>query len=327
MAFPETFVVAEVGLNFSNFQEAKQAVADAAACGADAVKFQFFSQADLYGAGEDEETKFKIEWLADLKNKADLAGIKLACSVFDPKSVRLIDPFVAFHKIAASEARWPQLIKACLKTKKPLMINVVGLGNNEIRKIVEWARPEISLKDLVLMYGEPSYPSRYHYMALVGMLRDKYPECTIGFSDHSIDVIDAPLTAQAQGAQVIEKHVQFVAGDFPDTKHSLDGTDFKIMIECLKGQRPVVGLGRHDYAAKWARRLVATAEIQPREAMRYGKNYSALRWKGEKGDWKGINPMMAEDFVEGQPAKQKIVAGDPISGDNVVIKQPGRQPT
>lgn len=323
--FPEVYTVAEVGLNYLNFQDAKQSITDAKMAGADAVKFQWFSPHDLYGGKHDKKgDKFKEEWLPELKEKADAVGIHLAVSVFNPRRVKDIDKYVDYHKIAAAEAKWPQLLQACLDTGKKLMVTVGPLVHQEIEEIIKAARRSgLNLKDLCLLYGEPSYPSRYHYLPRIKAMVENYPEVTIGFSDHSTDVIDAPMRAQHYGAQVFEKHFQSIPGKFPDSDHSLTADEFKIMVQSLKRETSaILGRGRDEYVRFYNRRLMATERIEPRDVLRYGKNYEALRVSPDdfpKGDIQGMNPLLF-DMVEGQPAKRRINPGDPIFGDNVVLK-------
>lgn len=321
--FPEVYTIAEVGLNYRNYQDAKQSITDAKMAGADAVKFQWFSPEDLYGGKADKESKFKEKWLVDLKEKADAVGIHLAISVFNPKRVEQIDPYVDYHKIAAPEAKWPQLLQACLDTRKKLMVTVGTLAWWEIERVITMARRAgLNLKDLCLMYGEPTYPSRYHYLPRIKAMAEAYPECTIGFSDHSIDVIDAPMRAQHYGAQVVEKHFQSIPGKYPDTDHSLSADEFKTMVKALKREQPLGGLGRDEYVRFYNRRLMATERIEPRDTLRYGKNYAAFRVSQDdkpKGDIEGLNPMLF-DLADGQPATRRINPGDPISGNNVTLK-------
>jgi sialic acid synthase len=66
------------------------------------------------------------------------------------------------------------------------------------------ARP----RDVVILHCISEYPARYENMNLraLGFLQQRYPNHTIGYSDHSIGIV-MPAVAVALGAKVIEKHI------------------------------------------------------------------------------------------------------------------------
>jgi hypothetical protein len=94
------------------------------------------------------------------------------------------------------------------------------------------------------------------------------------------------------------------------------------MVQALKRETSLEGRGRDQFVRFYTRRLMATELVEPRDVLRYDKNYTALRVSPDqafKGDIQGLNPNFFE-LVEGQPAKRRINPGDPIFGDNVVLK-------
>ena len=106
--------IAEVGSNWSTFDDCMRSISLAKACGADAVKFQAYSHEALYGkaAGNYDagngmgysiaELKgtLPLEWLPKLKDKAHAFNIEFMCSAFSPELLDAVNPHVNIHKLA-----------------------------------------------------------------------------------------------------------------------------------------------------------------------------------------------------------------------------------
>lgn len=302
------FVIAEVGCNFNDFSQAKDSIQAAAMAGADAVKFQLFSEYELYGYGSTDR-KLKPEWLPQLVEKAEAAGIEFMCSAFSVEGYDIIDPYVKRHKIAHSEGCWPQLLDHVASKRKPTLITV---GAFKLPDLKEITKPGRWKSGVAYLYGEPVYPSRGHNLWSMTRLADELRALTgqtptMGFSDHSTDIFQAPLLAVKLGAQYIEKHVQFFDGVYPDTANSLTGAEFKRMVDAVKadGLFFTPGINRHDWALKYVRRLMATRDINQGETLRYGVNFAAYRSKEGEGrgaacrDW---------EILQGRDAAHSIPA-------------------
>src|SRR3990167_1071022 len=108
----KTFIIAEIGSNWTSFEEAKDSISFAKQAGADAVKFQAFRVEALYGFYDSQYGEHRamggngelpLEWLPKLKEKADACGIEFMCSAFSPELYDVVNPYVLVHKIASSE--------------------------------------------------------------------------------------------------------------------------------------------------------------------------------------------------------------------------------
>jgi N,N'-diacetyllegionaminate synthase len=264
------YVIAEVGSNWRSFADAKDSVSMAKKCGADAVKFQFFRESDLYGTEPSDDLKsneLPAEWLPLLKEKADACGIDFLCTAFSPLGLKLIDPLVGAHKVASAENRYDELLLAMGATNKPIIISCGGSGLGDILAIAKFCKEHIKQK-VVFLYCNAAYPSRYHNLFNIDDLR----KCLsgegfhdIGFSDHSLDVIYAPLSAHRHfGARVIEKHFRLDhITNTPDAGHSLDTSEFSAMVTALrKLNTGVYGtIEEKPFYEKINRRMVATKKI------------------------------------------------------------------
>lgn len=310
------FIIAEVGSNWTSFQEAKDSISFAKQAGADAVKFQLFSSVDLYGypipwdGPIDPATQLNREWLPKLKEKADACGIEFMCSAFSPELVDVVDPFVSVHKVASSEMAYPQLLERVKSKGKPILLSVGASSKGDI---------ELALKILlgapqrVLMYCSSAYPSRYFNLFQMNDLKETF-DLPVGFSDHSDQVAYSALSAVHHfGAVAIEKHVNFHNVKSPDSEHSLSYQEFAYMCELLHGKRDYKQFNpqpdERDMFMKHNRRLIAIQNISVGDTFRFGKNYGAFRSLTE--DAKGLIPH-AWVAVEDKVAMRKIEAGDSI---------------
>lgn len=326
------FIIAEVGSNWQNFQDAKDSIQMAKQCGADAVKFQLFTHEALYGksyfdachihstepCGPNEMSyALPLEWLPKLKEKADAAGIELMCSAFSPELVKAVDPFVSVHKVASSDLTDPFMLQAVKDTGKPVILSCGASSKNDIGIAVD-GYPGISWQGfgdtpLVLLYCNAAYPSRRHNLFLMEEL--KGAGVPVGLSDHSLDVIYAPLSAVRHfGAVVIEKH--FKLNDSlktPDSEHSLNRDSFKCMVDYIRGTRDGGLNPTSEEKAMFLRhnkRLLATKDIAEGELLQYGVNFASLR--SLEDDTQGLVPFFWE-ALHGKPIRFSVRAGQGLS--------------
>lgn len=329
------FIIAEVGSNWRTLSDCVESIGKAKACGADAVKFQAFNHIALYGVpypqtdveeftartgGEYVEVPgyritemahaLPLEWLPKLKEKADACGIEFMCTAFSPELVAAVDPFVSVHKVASSDLSYPQLLEAVAKTGKPVLLSTGASSRGD----VEIALQYLDRTKTVLMYCNASYPSTHHNLFQMDRMREMWGPY-VGLSDHSLDVVYAPLAAvKHHGAIVIEKH--FNAFDdliTPDSPHSLGCDDFKIMCDHLRGEVDTSAFNpsrqERDMFLRHNRRLIATRDIAPGEELKFGVNYGAYRSLFDEGH--GISPFFwnHEKGPEGKEASKAIARG------------------
>lgn len=309
------FIIAEVGSNHVGAQpeglrQCIESIRAAKLAGADAVKFQAFTAEALYGPGTGALTReLPLRWLPILKEAADKCGIELMCTAFSPELVAAVDPFVSVHKIASSDATWPQLLRAVGSTGKPVLLSCGAKTAPEIAQALTYL-PVLS--PVVLLYCVAAYPARQHNLiemtALANTFKRRY-----GFSDHTRDIVWAPFSAAMAGASVIEKHfTAFPDLDSPDRPHSLTPDEFKLMVEYLRGQRrPELAPKpeERDMVLRHTRRLVATRAVSTGETLVYGENFGAYRSLAD--DVKGLSPF-AWELVNGKKARTGLARGEGI---------------
>ncbi len=315
----DPFIICEIGSNWETLDHCLDSIRQAKECGADAAKFQMFTDNHLYGPCWDAAAKspplywLPPGWLPRLKACADAVGIEFMCTAFGPDLLKIVNPFVKRHKIASSDANYPQLLHAAGKTRKPVLLSTGAASYNDIAEAL--AILDKYEGETTLLYCIASYPTRMVDFRVMEMLEEEFGT-EVGFSDHTTDILGAPLMAKIWGASVIEKHVTFFPGlDTPDRPHSLTGEEFKTMVDAIRGtSQPSIGPTPEErpMVLRHSRRLIATREIKVGETLRYGENFGAYR--ALEDDQHGMSPLLWNhaEGPEGKIAKKPILRGKGI---------------
>jgi N,N'-diacetyllegionaminate synthase len=329
----KVYLIAEVSGNIENYKDVYDSISIAKNCGADCVKFQQFTTKEMYGRSGLSETNFFLD-IAKIKEKADAVGIDFMVSCFSAESLRAIDPYVKAHKIASSEITHPELLEAAVKTGKKIFLSTGASGLKMIEaalRLMRKAHPTGN-PDIVLLYCNAAYPSRYHHLEIMNALRREFG-LPVGLSDHSIDVINTPaIAAKYFDAYCIEKHFKLrdMPGS-PDNGHSITSDEFKIMADFITGKRevdiPIHMPDEIDMILRYNRRMIAKIDIPKGTILQYGEfgNIGSFRsTKDDKNGWSATalfdsKPMY--EWISGQTARQDIKQGDSIGPHNVVLSR------
>ena len=278
--------IAEIGLNHNGDIDLARGMVDSAAkAGADAVKFQVFVPelmnsvytSSLLEHGEEKYidksqvdffSKFTLrkEDYAELKSFAEELGIVFFASVFDIRSVEMIEGFgVGLYKLASSEVTNHPLIRAVADTGKPLILSTGISTEEEIEMAINVFRKN-SGADLMIMHCVSQYPAQAEGLNIgrISSLRERFGVET-GFSDHSLG-ITAPILAAGQGVKIFEKHFTIDRlHECPDKDISLDPDEFSLMVNSVEEAIRMIGTGEIPYGsseketAKAARRSLFAA--------------------------------------------------------------------
>lgn len=235
------FIIAEIsGNHMGNFQHAMDLVGAAAQAGVDAVKLQTY-RADtitlncdgpdfqindknslwhgrrLYDLYDEAHTPW--EWHDALFAEAKRLGIMAFSSPFDETAVDLLESLhVPLYKVASFESTFVPLLKKVAATGKPVIVSC-GLASIEDINETYAVLRNAGAKDICLLSCTSSYPAAVADSNLrrIPALSEKFPECQIGLSDHTIGTT-AAIAAVALGATVFEKHLKLARPD-----ESVDG--------------------------------------------------------------------------------------------------------
>ena len=209
--------VAEVSSNHhSDLSRSLDFIDVATELGCDAVKFQLFKIQNLFAVDilqrssehrEREAWELPPAFLPDLSRRARENGISLACTPFYLEAVEDLYPFVDFYKVASYELLWIDLLAACARTGKPLVLSTGMATFDEIDRAVADYRSEGG-QELTLLHCVSGYPTPVHEcnLAAIGTLASRYG-CPVGWSDHSVSDAVIFRAVHHWGASMIEFHL------------------------------------------------------------------------------------------------------------------------
>ena len=157
---------------------------------------------------------------------------KIICfsSPFDESAVDFLEKFnPPLYKIASFENNHFPLIKKVIDTKKPIIISLGMITQNELKELIKFLKKH-NCKKYILLKCTSSYPSKHQDLNLktIPDIKRRY-KCITGLSDHSIG-IGAAISAISLGANVIEKHFMLsVKENTVDSLFSSDPKEFKLL--------------------------------------------------------------------------------------------------
>lgn len=111
-----------------------------------------------------------------------------------------------YIKVASRDLTNLPLLEALAETGLPLILSTGMAGQTELDTALATVTRYHSRISILHCVSE--YPTRYDHVNLntIPWLKRKYPEYTIGYSDHTIG-ISIPMAAVAMGARIVEKHI------------------------------------------------------------------------------------------------------------------------
>lgn len=259
------FVIAEASSNHGGqIERAKKMIDVAAEAGVDAVKFQVFTAAKLAADTDDPRTLLRAKekrvfvekdtklidlyrenelpriWLPELAKYAQQKGLIFLATPFDSEAVDQLEAVeVPAYKVASYELLNVPLLRKIASKRKPIILSTGMATLGEI----EFALQVVHPCPTILLHCNSIYPTPPDQVNLCAMetMREAFPHCPIGFSDHSLG-ITVPLAAVALGAKVIEKH--FFLDDNEralDDKFSLTPRELKLLVEGIRTVEQALG--------------------------------------------------------------------------------------
>ena len=211
------FFISEVSSNHSqSIDRSLEFIDQSAEVGCDAVKFQLFKTEMLFSKevfeSNPETIKRKqwelpIEFLPVLSQRCKEKGIQFSCTPFYIDAVDELNQYIDFFKIASYELLWDDLIIACVKTGKPLILSTGMATMDEIRHAVEITNKN-GCQNLTLLHCTSAYPTPYEEanLAAIATLRNEFG-CKVGWSDHTVDSGVINRAINRWGAEVVEFHM------------------------------------------------------------------------------------------------------------------------
>lgn len=209
--------IAEVSSNHArNLERCLRFIDASADAGCTAVKFQLFKIRDLFSPealrGKPELLKreaweLPLEFLPPLAQRCRERGIEFSCTPFYLDAVAELAPYVDFYKIASYELLWDDLLAACARTGKPVILSTGMATMEEIVHAVEVLRQH-GCASPTLLHCTSAYPTPYQEanLAAIDTLRQA-TGCEIGWSDHTVEPAVMHRAIHRWDAKVIEFHL------------------------------------------------------------------------------------------------------------------------
>ena len=265
-----TVVIAEAGVNHNgDLALAKQLVEAAAAAGANAVKFQTFTAADLAtaaapkatyqtsndGAGSQRDMLERLELSPsehhELADHCRQCGIAFLSTAFGLSELQLLlELGISAIKVPSGEITHRPLLEAMAKTaangQLPVYLSTGMSTLGEVEAALEiFLKAGLRRDNITLLHCLSAYPAPEDQINLLAIntLASAFG-CPVGYSDHTLG-ITAPVAAVALGAVVIEKHLTLdVNLPGPDHCASLEPKAFAAMVTAIRSCEAMLGDGR-----------------------------------------------------------------------------------
>jgi N,N'-diacetyllegionaminate synthase len=275
----QVFVVAEIGNNHEgSFEIAERMIADAAAAGADAVKFQTIDPAKLVAASEparrEQLGRFRFDrgQFEALKNRADKESVLFLSTPFDCDCVAWLAELVPAFKIASGDNNFTALLERVASTRKPVIMSTgmsgaESLSSSRANLESAWRKHGIVHPGLSFLHCVVSYPTPPEEAELLAIRELVSLDGIVpGYSDHTLG-IEAAILSVGIGARIVEKHFTLDKRQktFRDHQLSADPSDFCRMVQGIRAAEKLLGCGRlsvrpcEQAAVASARRSVAAA--------------------------------------------------------------------
>lgn len=332
-------VIAEAGVNHNgDLALACRLVEAAAAAGADAVKFQSFSAADLVsadapkaayqqvndGAGSQLHMLERLELSPDQHHElvahCRRCGIAFLSTAFGLTQLQmLLELGIGAIKVASGEITHRPLLEAmavaAASDQLPVYLStgMSTLGDAEAALQVfldaGLAREQITLLHCLSAYPAPEEQINLRCLPTLAAAFG----CPVGYSDHTLGVT-ASVAAVALGAEVIEKHLTLDTDlPGPDHRASLEPEDFKAMVAAIRSCERMLGDGRKQpQPAELDTRLVARRSLHAARPIQSGQRLSTDDLLCQRPA-DGLSPMDLPRLL-GRPASRTYQSGDPIDG-------------
>lgn len=335
------YIIAEIGINHNgDLDLARRSIDAAAACGADAVKFQtfradeFMSEKDLVfqwdtKEGTESESMYELfrrvemreEWHEILQDHARGQQVDFMSSTADAAAYNLLcDLDVPAIKLASEDLINRSLLKVVAGRPWPLILSTGMADIEEISEALEILEAGGGFRrdSIMLMHCVSLYPTRPDCanMARIQSLASAFG-CAIGYSDHT-EGNDAAVLATGLGALAIEKHFT-LDRSMPGPDHALssDPEAFADMVQRVETAAAMMGNGRLTPEGEEAtvrrtyrRSIVANCTLE--EGTLLQEEHLALKRPGT-----GIHPRHLPD-ITGRRLCRSVAADQQMRWDDLI---------
>lgn len=327
-------VIAEAGVNHNgDMALARRLVAEAAAAGADLVKFQSFRSDRLvvpgapkarYQAASTDAAESQLDMIRKLElSRADHESLIEECgrhrigffsTAFDAESFDLLVELKLDRvKVPSGEITNLPLLRRFGRSRLPVIVStgMATLGDIEAA-LAALETAGTRREQITLLHCNTEYPTPMADVNLRAMqtLRDAFG-VPVGYSDHTSG-IEMPIAAVALGAVVIEKHFTLdrtLPG--PDHPASLEPQELRAMVAAIRNIEVALGDGIKRPSPSEARnRAIARKSMVASRPIGAGEVFSETNVTAKRPGT-GLSPMRWDE-VMGRVARRDFAADEQI---------------
>ncbi len=326
------YIIAEIGGNFLNFEEAKKLIDLAYEASANAVKLQTYkaenissksamydmpntgnvSQFDLFKKYEIDFELHKAIW--GYCRKKGLFVFSTPSHVTDIELLEKLNCQV--YKIGSDDAYNIPFLEEVASIGKPIILSTGMCTMDEVRESVSAILGKGN-SDLILLHCVTNYPANTEHtnLKVIQEMKKEF-NLPVGYSDHTLGNTCC-LGAAAMGANVIEKHFTYDKNaEGPDHILSADPEELKQLVEGIRILERAMGDGvkRPSEGERTTRinnrkSIIALKDISRGTVIT--KDMVAIKRPGY-----GVQPKYIHQII-GRVAKADIKAEEPILWDQV----------
>lgn len=247
----QIYIIAEIGGNFTTYEQAVMLIDAAKEAGADAVKLQTYQA----------ETLSSKKAIFDMENTGVVSqfelfeqysvGEELHRQVFSYAKEKGLDIFSSpshkndvdmlerlgcdAYKIGSDDAVNLPLLRYIAALGKPVIYATGMCTLDEVRESVDAMLAEGN-EQITILHAITAYPTHAEDVNLkaIQTLKAAFPYLSVGYSDHTMGTT-ACICAAAMGAEVLEKHFTYDKhADGPDHMHSADPKEFRAIVDAVR---------------------------------------------------------------------------------------------
>ena len=253
------YIIAEIGGNFTTFEQARRLIDLAVEVGSDAVKLQTYRAEtissrsavyDMPNTGHANQFDLFKQYEIDLGLHREIweycheKGVFVFSTPSHITDIELLEKVgCQAYKIGSDDAWNIPFLKETAAAGKPIVLSTGMCTQEEVRESVSAILGEGN-SDLVLLQCVTNYPCQpedANLRAIETMKREF--GLPVGYSDHTMSPLCC-LAAAAVGANVIEKHFTHdKKADGPDHMLSADPDDMKMIVDGVRAIEAALGDG------------------------------------------------------------------------------------
>lgn len=253
-----------------------------------------------------DEQHFELYQYAKSKG---LEFVETLCAVGCLSLLKLFTPDAL--KVASRDLTNLPLLAAMAETKIPMILSTGMAGEQELDDALAVITKYHS--NVSVLHCTSEYPTRPEHVNLntIPFLMERYPDYTIGFSDHTIGIV-TPVAAASMGAKIIEKHITMDRNlKGTDQAGSLGPDGIRRMVRDLRQLEIWMGdKSMHIEEAAASARLKLERSIATRRAMKAGEIIEEadlhMLSPGNGFKWRQKNEVIGRTLTSDIPADEVI---------------------